>query len=111
MNEENPIVFGPVPSRRLGKSIGINNIPPKICTYSCVYCQLGRTHNMQLSRKSFYDTNEIIDQVKEKIKKTKEKKEHIDYLTVVPDGEPSLDINLGSLLKELKQFSYPVAVI
>ncbi|MFO8077023.1 MAG: radical SAM protein [Thermoplasmatota archaeon] len=110
-DEQKNIVFGPVPSRRLGKSLGINNIPPKYCTYACIYCQLGRTPHMQIKRESFYDTNEIIDQVKEKIKKTKEKKEHIDYLTVVPDGEPTLDINLGSLIKKLKQFSFPVAVI
>lgn len=110
-DEQKNIVFGPVPSRRLGKSLGINNIPPKYCTYACIYCQLGRTPHMQIKRESFYDTNEIIDQVKEKIKKTKEKKEHIDYLTVVPDGEPTLDISLGVLIKELKQFSFPVAVI
>jgi hypothetical protein len=48
---EQPRVFGPVPSRRLGKSIGINNIPPKICTYSCVYCQLGRSLNTEVSVK------------------------------------------------------------
>jgi len=111
MNEENPIVFGPVPSRRLGKSIGINNIPPKICTYSCIYCQLGRTHNMQISRQSFYDPNKIIEQTKQKIKHTKEKQEHIDYLTIVPDGEPTLDKNLGVLIKELKKLDYSVAVI
>ena len=49
------IAFGPVPSRRLGRSLGINNIPPKICTYSCVYCQLGRTPKMQVERQAFYD--------------------------------------------------------
>ena len=48
VNEEKLIIYGPVPSRRLGQSLGINNIPPKKCTYSCVYCQLGRTHNMQV---------------------------------------------------------------
>jgi len=111
MNEENPIVFGPVPSRRLGKSIGINNIPPKICTYSCVYCQLGRTHNMRINRESFYDPDELIKQTKEKIKHTKEKQEHIDYLTIVPDGEPTLDQNLGLLIKKLKKINYPVAII
>ena len=47
------IAFGPVPSRRLGRSLGINNIPPKVCTYSCVYCQLGRTTKMQVERRPF----------------------------------------------------------
>ena len=49
------IVFGPVPSRRLGRSLGINNIPPKACTYSCVYCQVGRTLDMQVARRAFYE--------------------------------------------------------
>ncbi len=50
----NSISYGPVPSRRLGRSLGINNIPPKICTYACVYCQLGKTINMQVDRATFY---------------------------------------------------------
>jgi len=54
VNDERLIAFGPVPSRRLGHSLGINNIPPKICTYSCIYCQLGRTNNLQVERKEFY---------------------------------------------------------
>jgi len=111
MNEENPLVFGPVPSRRLGKSIGINNIPPKHCTYSCIYCQLGRTHHMQVNRESFYNPDDIITQAKEKIKHANEKNEHIDYLTIVPDGEPTLDQNLGELIIKLKELGYPVAVI
>jgi len=46
--------YGPVPSRRLGKSLGINNIPAKVCSYSCVYCQVGRTTQMEDERRSFY---------------------------------------------------------
>lgn len=100
--DEKRIAFGPVPSRRLGQSIGINNIPPKICTYSCIYCQLGRTHNMQVERKEFYKPEEIIDSVKNKIKKARGKKEPVDYLTFVPDEEPTLDINLGEKSNCLK---------
>ena len=48
------IAFGPVPSRRLGRSLGINNIPAKICTYSCAYCQVGRTVQMQVERRPYY---------------------------------------------------------
>jgi len=48
--QNNALTFGPVPSRRLGQSLGINNIPPKICSYACVYCQLGRTLTMQTGR-------------------------------------------------------------
>ncbi len=105
------IAFGPVPSRRLGQSIGINNIPPKICTYSCIYCQLGRTHNMQVERKELYKPEEIIDSVKNKIKKARGKKESVDYLTFVPDGEPTLDINLGEEIEMLKALGIKIAVI
>ncbi len=59
-NEKKLLTFGPVPSRRLGRSLGINNIPPKICTYSCVYCQVGRTINMQDKRQEFYKPEEIL---------------------------------------------------
>jgi len=57
------IAFGPVPSRRLGRSLGINNIPPKICTYSCVYCQLGRTIKMQVKRGVFYEPEQVLQDV------------------------------------------------
>lgn len=100
------ITFGPVPSRRLGRSLGINNIPPKICTYSCIYCQLGRTNNLEIKRREFYKPQEILEDVKRKIQRAKEKEEAIDYLTFVPDGEPTLDINLGEEIQLLKTF-YP----
>ncbi|RLC66363.1 MAG: radical SAM protein [Chloroflexi bacterium] len=96
------IAFGPVPSRRLGRSLGINNIPPKICTYACVYCQLGRTIKMQMERQPFYEPEEILRDVREKVEKAKEAREPIDYLTFVPDGEPTLDINLGREIELLR---------
>jgi len=105
------LAFGPVPSRRLGKSLGINNIPPKICTYSCVYCQLRRTHNMQVERKEFYKAEEILHAVEKKVKESKRRKEPIDYLTFVPDGEPTLDINLGEEIELLKPLGIKIAVI
>lgn len=110
-NEKKRIAFGPVPSRRLGQSVGINNIPPKICTYSCIYCQLGRTHNMQLKRQIFYEPQEVVEAVKNKIKGAEEKGEAIDYLTFVPDGEPTLDINLGEKIELLKPLGIKIAII
>ncbi len=104
------IAFGPVPSRRLGFSIGINNIPPKICTYTCVYCQLGKAVKIQSKRESFYATEAVIEAARRQIEKTREHSP-IDYLTVVPDGEPTLDINLGKTIHELRKLGYPVAVI
>ena len=89
------IAFGPVPSRRLGRSLGINNIPPKVCTYSCVYCQLGRTMKMQVDRRAFYEPEETLKVVRDKVEKARARGEPIDYLTFVADGEPSLDVHLG----------------
>jgi len=109
--KKNMIVYGPIPSRRLGKSMGINNIPPKICTYSCIYCQLGRTLNMQFERKAFYKVEEIFKDVKNKVNLTLNKKEPIDYLTFVSDGEPTLDINLGKEIERAKSLGIKVAVI
>jgi len=111
---DNPIknlAFGPVPSRRLGQSLGINNIPPKICTYSCVYCQVGRTLNMQSERMAFYKPEDVFQAVKEKIRESRGKNEPIDYLTFVPDGEPTLDQNLGVDIERLKSTGISVAVI
>lgn len=111
VNNMEMITFGPVPSRRLGHSMGINNIPPKICTYSCVYCQVGRTLNMQVERKVFYKPEEIVQSVEKKVREAKEKGEPVDYLTFVPDGEPTLDINLGKEIELLKASGIKIAVI
>jgi wyosine [tRNA(Phe)-imidazoG37] synthetase (radical SAM superfamily) len=107
----NSVVYGPVPSRRLGRSLGINNIPPKICSYSCVYCQLGSTTNMRVERQTFYHPEEIAQSVEEKVRQAKEKGEPIDYLTFVPDGEPTLDINLGKEIELVKSLGLKFAVI
>jgi len=105
------LAFGPVPSRRLGKSLGINNIPAKTCSYSCVYCQLGRTINMTTDRQAFYKPEDIFREVKRKVDEASSRNERVDYLTFVPDGEPTLDINLGKEISILKQIEIPVAVI
>lgn len=104
-------IFGPVPSRRLGRSLGINNIPPKICTLSCIYCQLGRSLKMIPDRQEFFSPDELLRETVDKIKACQAKGERIDYLTVVPDGEPTLDIHLGRLLEGLRQTGAKTAVI
>ncbi|RLG56620.1 MAG: radical SAM protein, partial [Candidatus Hydrothermarchaeota archaeon] len=101
------LTFGPVPSRRLGNSLGINNIPPKICSYSCIYCQLGRTKKIQVHRQEFYSIDEIVRSVEERLERVK----NVDYLAFVPDGEPTLDMNLGKEIDALKQFGIRIAVI
>lgn len=103
--------FGPIPSRRLGRSLGINNIPPKVCSYSCVYCQVGRTVKMQIERQAFYRPDELLKDVEKKINEVRKAGESIDYLTFVPDGEPPLDVNLGREIDLLKPFGFKIAVI
>ncbi|MCF8360693.1 MAG: radical SAM protein [Prolixibacteraceae bacterium] len=106
------IAFGPVPSRRLGLSLGINNIVSrKICSYSCVYCQIGRTKKPTNKREIFYEPAYLLESVRNHIEKLK--REHIpDYLTFVANGEPTLDINLGEEIRSLKkEFHIPVAII
>jgi len=103
--------FGPVPSRRLGRSLGINNIPAKICSYSCIYCQLGRTTRKSIERRPFYDPKNLLKVIKSKVEEAKSKDERIDYLTFVPDGEPTLDENLGIEIEMLKESRIPTAVL
>lgn len=101
-------VFGPVPSRRLGLSVGVSPIPKKACNYSCIYCQLGRTDRMSSSRREFFKLSDIVSEFKSAIRKI----DRYDIVTVVGEGEPSLYLRLGELIRELKALSSkPVAVI
>ena len=105
------IAFGPVPSRRLGRSLGVNNIPDKVCSYACVYCQIGRTLTMKAEREAFYEPEVIFEEVSEKVEAAMEKGERIDYVTFVPDGEPTLDINLGLEAELLRELEVPLAIL
>jgi len=102
-------IYGPVPSRRLGNSLGIDPIPSKTCNYQCIYCQLGRTTNFTNERKNFFPKNEIIAEMKNAIKQNEN---NIDYITFVGSGEPTLYRDLGELILKVKEFSKkPVCVI
>jgi wyosine [tRNA(Phe)-imidazoG37] synthetase (radical SAM superfamily) len=111
LQDTNTLAFGPVPSRRLGRSLGINNIPPKTCSYSCVYCQVGKTNNFTVDRQAFHKPENLSRAVKRKIHEAIVKNERIDYLTFVPDGEPTLDLNLSTEILSLAQTGIPTAVI
>ncbi len=103
------LAFGPVPSRRLGRSLGINNIPSKFCSYSCVYCQIGRTKNLTIERRSFYNPNLILKEVLNIIEKCVKPP---NYITFVPDGEPTLDENLKAEAFLLKaELDLPLAIL
>lgn len=105
------IAFGPVPSRRLGLSLGINNIvSQKFCSYSCVYCQIGETHNKTALRRKHFDSDQLFNDVGDHLRKL-DKDHRPDFLTFVANGEPTLDINLGLEIAHLKQYGIPVAVI
>jgi wyosine [tRNA(Phe)-imidazoG37] synthetase (radical SAM superfamily) len=105
------IAFGPVPSRRLGRSLGVNNIPPKHCSYSCVYCQVGRTTSLEVDRKTFHPPAEVVSAVERRVADCRASGQGIDYVTFVPDGEPTLDLHLGEEIRALRPLGIPVAVI
>nr|MBN2277255.1 radical SAM protein [candidate division Zixibacteria bacterium] len=100
-------VYGPVPSRRLGRSLGVSPIPPKTCSYTCVYCQLGRTTRLQVTRESFFPKEDILAEIVTKSPKAKP-----DFITFVGDGEPTLCKDLGWLIRKTKdKLHTPTAVI
>ncbi len=103
--------FGPVPSRRFGQSLGLNTIPPKTCSYSCVYCQVGRTDHLTVQRQAHCDPGELSADVRHVLGKLQQRGEHVDYITFVPDGEPTLDSHLGDQLRLLRPLGFPLAVI
>ncbi|MFA7075959.1 MAG: radical SAM protein [Candidatus Izemoplasmatales bacterium] len=101
-------IYGPVPSRRLGLSLGISPIPKKTCNYSCIYCQLGRTNKMTNEPKNFFDVKDIIKEFDESLLINNE----FDVVTIVGEGEPTLYYDLKELIKEIKKRTdKPVAVI
>ena len=102
-------LFGPVPSRRLGRSIGIDIIPHKICTLNCIYCEVGRTTECTVKRRRFDDPDVIIEEFREFYP---ELKDGLDIVTITGAGEPTLNIDLGYIIDEVKKISeHPVAVL
>lgn len=110
-SDADSLIFGPVPSRRLGRSLGINNIPPKACSYSCVYCQLGPTLATETVPRAFHAPEQLFEAVNRHLTRVREKGGQVDYLTFVPDGEPTLDAGLGETIARLRPLGIPVAVI
>lgn len=105
------IAFGPVPSRRLGRSLGINNIPPKHCSYSCIYCQVGPTAVQEIAPRDFFPPEAIAREVALRVEAARARGEAVDYLTFVPDGEPTLDSRLPAAIDALRPLGLPIAVI
>lgn len=102
-------IYGPVPSRRLGLSLGIDIIPKLTCTFECIYCQLGKKqqHVSNWHGLVFPDTDKIIQEVKDVLKTNTT----IDYLTLAGSGEPTLNPNIETIIDQLRQFNLPIALI
>lgn len=101
-------IYGPIPSRRLGFSLGIGPIPKKTCNYSCIYCQLGRTNHFTNDRENFFPLEDILKEFTEASKTNL----HYDVVSIVGEGEPTLYSELGALIASLKTLTdKPICVI
>lgn len=102
-------LFGPVPSRRLGISLGIDLVPLKTCSYNCVYCECGATTNLTAERREYVDTDEVVGEVRAFLGSSP----HLDYVTFAGSGEPTLHSGIGTIIGVIKtEFpAYRVAVL
>jgi len=102
-------IYGPVPSRRLGISLGIDPIPLKVCSFNCIYCEVARTTLLTTERKEYISSEKILLELKNFLK---ESNQHIDYITFSGSGEPTLNSKIGYMIKKIKKFAnIPVAVL
>ncbi|HEX9614019.1 MAG TPA: radical SAM protein [Bacteroidota bacterium] len=100
-------VFGPLPSRRLGRSLGVDIIPRKLCTLDCLYCELGPTDKRGLRRKEYVSPSVVLPEIQSAISRG-----GVDYITFSGSGEPTLNSSLGSMIRSVKSMTaIPVAVI
>jgi wyosine [tRNA(Phe)-imidazoG37] synthetase (radical SAM superfamily) len=108
LSEEKKYFYGPVPSRRLGRSFGVDIVPFKVCTLDCIYCQLGRTTEKSIERKAYVSAEKIIAELKDVLVhglKT-------DYITIAGSGEPTLNSQLGEIIEHIKEVTdIPVAIV
>jgi len=101
-------VYGPVPSRRLGSSLGVDIIPFKYCSYDCVYCQLGRTTEKTIERREYVPVNDVLEELKTSLKEGPEPA----YISLAGSGEPTLNAESGSLIRSIKSVTdIPVAIL
>jgi len=101
-------VFGPVASRRLGISLGVDIIPYKTCTLDCLYCECGKTTTLSLERESFVDSFVVLQEIRQAIIH----EPHIDFITFSGGGEPTLNKDIGTIISKIKEMtSIPVAII
>jgi wyosine [tRNA(Phe)-imidazoG37] synthetase (radical SAM superfamily) len=102
-------IFGPVPSRRLGRSLGVDLVPYKTCTFDCIYCDLGRTTNKTTSRQSFVSSGEIQKELGLTLSFLDQKP---DFITLSGSGEPTLNTETGDIIRRIKEITaIPTAVL
>ena len=101
-------IFGPVLSRRLGFSLGVDLVPFKTCSLDCIYCQAGKTTHKTIERKSYVSLESVIPELKDALKQSQK----IDYITLSGSGEPTLNLDLGRIITAIKKITdIPVAVL
>lgn len=102
-------IFGPVPSRRLGMSLGVDIVPLKTCTFDCVYCQLGVTPGKSTDRQSYVPKEEVLAELREVLDSETGR---VDFITFSGSGEPTLNSDIGEMIRQIKTFTrIPVAVL
>lgn len=103
-------VFGPIPSRRLGQSLGVDPLPFKTCNWNCVYCQLGRTAPLSLDRRDYVPVELVLGEVKKALEAPRP--QPVDWVTFAGSGEPTLHSGLGRMIRGVRELTpLPVAVI
>jgi wyosine [tRNA(Phe)-imidazoG37] synthetase (radical SAM superfamily) len=108
IDKKKAFVFGPIPSRRLGLSLGVDVVPLKKCSFDCIYCQLGKTAEPTLTRGRYVPITEVMEQLKQKLSEHP----HLDYITFSGSGEPTLNSDIGEIILSIKRHtSIPVAVL
>lgn len=102
------VVYGPVPSRRLGRSLGVDLVPYKVCSYDCIYCQIGQTPSPTVERKPYISADKVVDDVLDSL----ENGVAPDYITLGGSGEPTLNSDIGEIIKRIKSSTdIPVTVL
>jgi len=108
LNQERKYLYGPVPSRRLGLSLGVDIVPSKICTLDCVYCQVGKTSNTTIERKEYLPANLIVEELSGALSKGLK----ADYITLAGSGEPTLNSQLGVIIDKIRKITnIPIAIV
>jgi wyosine [tRNA(Phe)-imidazoG37] synthetase (radical SAM superfamily) len=108
VGDEKRHVYGPVPSRRLGRSLGVDLVPFKVCSFNCIYCQLGPTKSLTLDRKEYVPVDELLGEVAEALTRGPEP----DYVTLAGSGEPTLHSRLAEVIRGVRELTHrPIAVL